>query len=66
MKKWRVIGGSSLAFALGGYLLYSCVGCQGGLCPLTSSPFVSVLLGGVVGVMVAKIYNDWKDPDANL
>lgn len=36
-----------------GYALYRFVGCSSGACPMTSNPWISTILGGVMGVLVA-------------
>ncbi len=41
--------------ALGGYLYYRFVGCVTGTCPITSSPVISTLYGGVLGLLVGTI-----------
>lgn len=39
--------------AIFGYLiLYKMIGCAGGTCPITSSPFISVVYGAVMGVLL--------------
>jgi len=44
-------------FAVGGgvcgYGWYRAVGCPGGACPFTRNPYVSTLLGALIGVMLA-------------
>ena len=42
-----VIGG------LAGFALYKIVGCSNGACPITSSPWISTLVGMVMGSLVA-------------
>lgn len=38
-----IIGGT------GGFLYYYYVGCQSGTCPITSSPYTSVIYGTLIG-----------------
>lgn len=38
--------------ALGGYLYYDFIGCVSGSCPITSSPYLSVLFGAVMGYLL--------------
>ncbi|MEJ5265802.1 MAG: DUF6132 family protein [Bacteroidales bacterium] len=52
-KFWKpiifVMGGILL-----GYLYYFYIGCQSGTCPITSNPYGSMLVGGVVGWLLSK------------
>ncbi len=48
----RLIAGAG-AGALLGYVYYSLVGCNGGTCPITSSPLNTILLGVVAGTLIA-------------
>ena len=36
-----------------GYTLYRFVGCPTGGCPITSNPWISTIMGGVIGALVA-------------
>lgn len=38
--------------ALLGYLYYDFIGCVSGSCPITSSPYLSVLFGAVIGYLL--------------
>lgn len=50
------VGLSLIALGLvGGYLYYRFSLCQSGACPLTSTPFYSVLLGGLIGAAVGDL-----------
>jgi F0F1-type ATP synthase assembly protein I len=40
---------------LAGFLYYQFVGCTKGSCPITSHPFNSVLVGGLMGYLVSGI-----------
>ncbi len=45
-----------LAIAAGaalGYLYYRVIGCRSGVCPITSSPYVSSLYGAVMGYLLS-------------
>ena len=47
---------SVLGAAIGaviGFLIYRFVGCKTGTCPLTASPWTSMLVWGIVGAMIA-------------
>ena len=36
-----------------GFAMYRFVGCKTGTCPLTASPWTSMLVWGIVGAMIA-------------
>jgi len=38
-----------------GYLYYRLVGCRSGACPLTGNPYLSILWGAIMGLLIA-----WK------
>jgi hypothetical protein len=38
--------------ATGGYLYYHFIGCSSGTCAITSSPYLSTLMGGFMGFFV--------------
>ncbi len=38
--------------ALGGWLYYKNVGCYSGTCPITSSPYLSILYGILLGYLL--------------
>lgn len=38
--------------AAGGFLYYYFIGCNTGTCPITSSPYGSVITGGLLGFLV--------------
>jgi hypothetical protein len=42
-----VVGG------VAGYLLYRFVGCTTGTCPMTSNPYISTIIGAIVGASFA-------------
>lgn len=39
--------------AVGGFSYYYFVGCNSGVCPITSNPFTSTLYGGLLGFVMA-------------
>ena len=48
----------------GGYLYYHFVGCHNGYCPISSNPYISVLYGGVVGLLLAMTFTTKKRKNA--
>lgn len=42
--------------ALVGYLYYDFIGCISGKCPITSSPYLSMLFGAVMGYLLCSIF----------
>lgn len=42
--------------ALAGYLYYDFIGCISGKCPITSSPYLSMLFGAVMGYLLCSIF----------
>ncbi len=42
--------------ATGGYLYYYFIGCNGGTCPITSNPYISILYGALVGYLVFDMF----------
>lgn len=41
-----------LAGGIAGFLYYHFIGCKGGSCPITGSPYTTVLLGAVMGYLI--------------
>lgn len=37
---------------IGGYLYYYFIGCNSGRCPIASNPYLTILLGIVVGLII--------------
>ncbi len=35
-----------------GFAAYKFIGCSSGACPITSNPYVSILVGAVMGAMI--------------
>ena len=63
MKKKRSVRRRLITFAIAaaagvglGFVYYLLVGCPGGTCPLTSNPYSSMAVGGVIGVLIAAIF----------
>ena len=46
---------------LGGYLYYYFIGCRTGTCPITSSPWLSMLWGASVGYLISDMFNKKKE-----
>ena len=38
-----------------GFLYYRFIGCAGGACPITSSPYISTLYGTVLGLLIGSL-----------
>lgn len=36
-----------------GYLYYKKVGCAGGTCPLTANPWITIIYGAIMGVLIS-------------
>ena len=45
---------------LTGYLYYIKVGCTSGTCPITSSPWMSMLMGGIIGYLLGDVFTKKK------
>jgi len=45
---------------LGGFLYYHFIGCQTGKCAITSSPWLSMLWGGVIGFLIFDLFRKKK------
>jgi len=45
-----------LAGTTGGFLYYSLVGCRTGTCPITSSPWLSMLWGAAIGYLISDLF----------
>jgi len=50
---WKIIIFTVVGMFLG-YLYYFYVGCQSGTCPITSNPYGSVAVGGIMGFLLSK------------
>jgi hypothetical protein len=57
MDKKRM-GFTGLGIVLGaaaGYLVYRFVGCRTGTCPITSNPYLSMIVGALLGALIARM-----------
>ncbi len=63
-KQWLIITGI-IAGMLGGYAYWYFIGCSGGTCPITSSPWMSTLWGGVAGGLLFSIFTNGKNKKTN-
>jgi len=48
----RIIIGIAIG-GVAGFLYYKLVGCRSGSCPITSSPFSSIIFGAIFGGLIA-------------
>jgi hypothetical protein len=46
----------TIAGAAGGFAYYYFIGCSSGTCPITSSPYVSILWGGLMGYLLGDMF----------
>ncbi len=53
-----IIGG--VLGAIGGYLYYHFIGCTTGTCPITSSPYLSILFGAIIGSLLLSMFKKEK------
>lgn len=52
---WTYLLGIVLG-AVGGYLYWRYIGCSTGTCPITSSPTISSIYGGLMGVLLGGMF----------
>lgn len=55
-----------LAGAVAGYLYWAYVGCASGTCPITSSPWMSSLWGGLIGFTLFPLRRSQRDGQEGL
>lgn len=48
----------------GGFMYYYFIGCRTGTCPLTSSPWLTMLWGATVGYLIFDMFRKKKGPAA--
>jgi len=48
---WRIFLGVAVG-GTGGFLYYYFIGCNSGTCPITSTPYGSILMGGLLGFLI--------------
>ena len=58
IRKWIRPALFTLGGALAGLAYYYFIGCASGSCPITSSPFGSMLYMGVIGYLVSGIFTN--------
>ncbi len=46
--------------AVGGYIYYIEIGCKSGTCPITSSPYMSMIWGAAMGYLLGDLFK--KNP----
>jgi hypothetical protein len=51
-KKIAIPAAVGLVGGAAGYLIYRFIGCSAGACPITSSPYLSVLFGALIGALL--------------
>jgi uncharacterized protein YacL len=51
--------------AIAGYLYYFFVGCESGGCPITSSPYISVVYGSLLGYLFLDLFKKKKKDETN-
>jgi hypothetical protein len=66
MKNLLIMAGGIVIFAALGYVYYYFVGCRTGTCPLTASPYSSILMGAVFGAAVGNLFRHRSNSDADL
>lgn len=58
----NAVGLALIALGLwGGYLYYRLTLCQSGTCPLTSTPYYSMLVGGLFGALVGDLLSALRE-----
>ncbi len=46
----------TIAGAAGGFAYYYFIGCSSGTCPITSSPYISILWGSLMGYLLGDMF----------
>jgi hypothetical protein len=63
--KSLILKGLIVAAGLGGgYLYYHFIGCRNGYCPISSNPYISVVYGGIIGLLLALSFTSKKRKNA--
>jgi len=55
--RWFLIVSGGILGAAGGFLYYYYYGCTTG-CPINSSPYTSMIMGGLIGYLAGDMIND--------
>lgn len=58
MIKYGIYIASALVGSGLGYLFYKFVGCRSGACPITSNPWLSMLMGLLFALSIASMFVD--------
>ena len=66
-RKIAIPAAVGLVGGVAGYLIYRFIGCQAGACPITSSPYLSVLFGALIGALLGAGFSEpnRREDDAN-
>lgn len=59
----RIIG--AWVGAIAGFVYYHFVGCASGTCPITSSPYISVLYGALLGYLLFDMFKKKEQHGTN-
>lgn len=57
LKKHRLYLLGAAAGSIGGYLYWFYIGCASGTCPITSSPVMTIIWGGLIGGLLFSMFN---------
>ena len=60
LKKYGLTALGAVLGMVGGYLYWRYVGCASGTCPITSSPYMSTLWGGMMGGLLLDMFSSTK------
>jgi hypothetical protein len=52
----RLILGAAIGAAIG-FAYYTFIGCSSGACPITSDPFISMVCGAMIGLLIAQLHS---------
>lgn len=66
LKKWLRPVLFTLGGAAAGYLYYRFVGCSSGACAITSSPVLSTLYMGLIGLLLSGVFGKGGNGKCNM